>query len=202
MEHFKEMINNFLSEKEKTAFNEVCNLENQLNPYLLDLIKILVVSKNELVEKTKILEDTTEHNDIILENNVKNLQEINTLMNTQFKYILETLDKQEALINFEIKNCLEIVVHDKKKQNKFIDEKIALLTEATADDYLNLKRSHKALESKCDRSISMLQKYLDVKIPQLEERIILLEKKDKNNKFKQTFIITFCFTYMLIMFFK
>jgi len=178
---FKKMIGNFLCEKEKNAFNEVCNLSEVLNPHLVDLIKILVISKNEMNEKFKLIEFTTEHNEIILENNIKNLKELNDLMNEQFKDVFEELKNQELYL---------------KNVNEKHLEKIAELTKATADDYLNLKCSNKALESKCDRSVDVLKKYINVKIPQveskinlLEKNITLLERKVKNNIFKKIFII-------------
>uniref|UniRef100_A0A6C0AYZ4 Uncharacterized protein n=1 Tax=viral metagenome TaxID=1070528 RepID=A0A6C0AYZ4_9ZZZZ len=177
MHNFKEMAREFIMEKEKIAFEELCKLDETINPCIIDLFKILVLYKNQFSQQLNVIETGMEHNVTVLEKNCKEIDLLNALVDKEIKYTLQSFKKYEELVNFDFDNHLEIILDYKKENEKMVNERIVEVMESVADDYLSLKRSQKVLESKCDKIVNTLQKSVQIKTDTLENKVESLEDK-------------------------
>jgi hypothetical protein len=110
MDNFKQMAKEFIMEKEKIAFEELCKLDETINPCIIDLFKILVLYKNQFSQQLNVIETGMEHNVTVLENNCKEIDLLNSLVDKEIKYTLQSFKKYEELMNFDFDNHLEIIL--------------------------------------------------------------------------------------------
>ena len=112
------------------------------------------------------------------------INEFEMLVNKQFSYLIKNSENIKIELHHEINNVLEIVNNYELASRKYTDETYDGIIESLSNDYSDVKRSCKALESKFDRSINVLQKNIKL----IEEKIEKDKPKKEEPKDKFTFL--------------